>query len=159
MAYPLGSHPFDLKVSNLGKNKEKQLKKTHVIQINGLSTSHTQEFHHLHTNIHIYTLHFIHAIHISTRTCHIHHKRRVTEVWHLGHFWLSYGRCAMSGSPLGMLLGLSWREADQATSSKNLPFFIYLGVFMALLLYTIWMSHRVIPTKADYDTCGTMCHM
>ena len=32
----------------------------------------------------------------------------ITEVYHFGHFWLSYGRCTMSGSPLGMLLGLSW---------------------------------------------------
>ena len=39
IAYPLGSHPFDLKASKLGKNKEKRLKKTHVIQINRLPTS------------------------------------------------------------------------------------------------------------------------
>ena len=32
----------------------------------------------------------------------------VTEVCHFGQFWMSYGRCAMSGSPLGMLLGMSW---------------------------------------------------
>ena len=83
------------------EEQEKRLKKTHVIQLNGLSTSHTQEFKHLHTNIHIYTLHFIHDIHTSTRTCHIHHKRGVTEVCHFGHFWLSYGRSAMSGSPMG----------------------------------------------------------
>ena len=31
----------------------------------------------------------------------------VTEVCHLGHFWLSYGRCVMSGSPAGSLVGLS----------------------------------------------------
>ena len=24
----------------------------------------------------------------------------LTEVCHFGHFWLSYGRCAMSGSPM-----------------------------------------------------------
>ena len=53
-------------------------------------------FHHLHTNIHIYTLHFIHAIHISTRTCHIHHKRGVTEVCHFACFRVSYGRSATS---------------------------------------------------------------
>ena len=99
-AYPLGTHPFDLKVSNLWKNKKKQLKKTHVIQRNGLSTSHTQEFNHLHTNIHFYTLHFIHDIHISTRICHIQNKRGVTEVCRFGHFWLSYGRCATSGSTM-----------------------------------------------------------
>ena len=92
-------------------------------------TSHIQEFHHLHKHIHIYTLHFIHAIHISTRTCNIHHKRGVTEVCHFGHFWLSYGRCAMSGSLLGMLLGLSWQQADQATCSNNLPSSMFLGVY------------------------------
>ena len=67
-------------VTNLRKNKEKRLKKTYVIQINGLPTSRTQEIHH--KTIHIYTLHFIHDIHINTRTCHIHHKRGVTEVCH-----------------------------------------------------------------------------
>ena len=80
----------DLNVNNLGKNKENRLKKTHVIQINGLSTSHTHDFHHLHKNIHIhtlcFTLCFIHAIQISTRTCHINHKRGVTEVCHFAHF-------------------------------------------------------------------------
>ena len=25
----------------------------------------------------------------------------ITEVCHFGHFWLSYGRCATSGSPMG----------------------------------------------------------
>ena len=58
----------------------------------------------------------------------------LTEVCHFGHFWLSYGRCAMSGSPLGMLLGLYWQQEDQATSSENLPFFMFFGVFIAVLL-------------------------
>ena len=73
---------------------------------NGLFTSHTQDINHLHTNLHIYTLHIIHDIHISTRTCHIQHKRGVTEVCHFGHFLLSYCRCATSGSPMG------WSEAE-----------------------------------------------
>ena len=33
---------------------------------------------------------------------------KLTEVCHLGHFWLSYGRCVISGSPIGFLVGLSW---------------------------------------------------
>ena len=70
-------------------------------------------------------MHFIHDIHIGTGTCHIHHKREVTEVCHFGHFWLSYGTCSMSGLPLGVLMGLLWRQADQATSSKNLPSFMF----------------------------------
>ena len=32
---------------------------------------------------------------------------QVTEVCHLGHFWLSYDRCVMSGSPTGFLVRLS----------------------------------------------------
>ena len=46
-------------------------------------------------------------IHVSTRTCHIHHKRGVTEIWHIAHFRVSYGRCAMPGLPMGQLEGLS----------------------------------------------------
>ena len=53
------------------------------------------------------SLHII--MHASTRTFHIHHKRGVTEVWHIAHFWVSYGRCAMPGSPMGQSEGLSRR--------------------------------------------------
>ena len=45
------------------------------------------------------SLHII--VHVSTRTFHIHLKRGVTEVWHIAHFWVSYGRCAIPGSPMG----------------------------------------------------------
>ena len=49
---------------------------------------------HTHTHTHNYmSLHII--IHVSTRTCHIHHKRRVAEVWHIAQFWVSYGICAI----------------------------------------------------------------
>ena len=44
------------------------------------------------------SLHII--IHVSTRG--------VTEVWHIAHFWVSYGRCAMPGLPMGWSEGLSW---------------------------------------------------
>ena len=57
----------------------------------------------------IYTQNYIslHIImHASTRTCHIHHKRGGTEVWHIAQFWVSYGRCAMSASPMGLSEGL-----------------------------------------------------
>ena len=33
----------------------------------------------------------------------------VTEVWHIAHFWVSYGRYATPGSPIGWSEGLSWR--------------------------------------------------
>ena len=33
----------------------------------------------------------------------------VTEVWHIAHFWVSYDRCAMAGSPMVQSDGLSWR--------------------------------------------------
>ena len=25
---------------------------------------------------------------------------KLTEVWHIAHFWMSYGRCAMQGLPI-----------------------------------------------------------
>ena len=85
-------HPFDPKVSIYGN--------THVIQTNVLSTPHSS-FHHLHTQKHIPTYYNSSIIHVSTRTCHIHHKRGVTEVWHIAHFWVSYQRCATHGLPMG----------------------------------------------------------
>ena len=32
---------------------------------------------------------------------------QVAEVWHMAHFWVSYGRCTMHGSPMGRSEGLS----------------------------------------------------
>ena len=32
----------------------------------------------------------------------------LTEVWHIAHFWVSYGRCATPGLPMGQSEGLSW---------------------------------------------------
>ena len=61
-------------------------------------STHTHTHTVTHTNyIYIY-LHII--MHVSTRTCYIHHKRGVTEVWHMTHFWVSYGRCTMPGSAM-----------------------------------------------------------
>ena len=65
---------------------------------------------HTHTHRDYISLHMI--IHVSTRTCHIHHKRGLTEVWHIACFWVSYGRCAMPGLPIGWSEGLSWQWAD-----------------------------------------------
>ena len=33
----------------------------------------------------------------------------LTEVWHMAHFWVSYGRCTMPGSPMGRSEGYSRR--------------------------------------------------
>ena len=33
----------------------------------------------------------------------------LTEVWHMAHFWVSYGRCTMPGSPMGRSEGSSRR--------------------------------------------------
>ena len=57
-----------------------------------------------HTQIIYIYLHIV--LHVSTRTCYI-HKRGVTEVWHMAHFWVSYGRCTMPGSPMGRSEGFS----------------------------------------------------
>ena len=60
----------------------------HLIQVSIIYT-------HTHTHKLYISLHII--MHVSTRTCYIQHKRGVTEVWHMAHFWVSY---AMSGSPM-----------------------------------------------------------
>ena len=52
-----------------------------------------------------------HAIFLAT--LHMQHKHNdimsmsLTEVWHIAHFWVSYGRCAMFGLPMGWSEGLS----------------------------------------------------
>ena len=35
----------------------------------------------------------------------------LTEVLHMAHFWVSYGRCTMPGSPMGRSEGSSRRWA------------------------------------------------
>ena len=42
-----------------------------------------------------------------TQTCHIHHKRGVPEVCHPSTLLVSHDKCAMPGSPMGRLLGLT----------------------------------------------------
>ena len=70
--------------------------------------THTNTHTHTHTHTHNYIYIYI-IMHVSTRTCYIHHKRGVTEVWHMAHFWVSYGRCTMPGSPMGRSEGSSRR--------------------------------------------------
>ena len=36
-------------------------------------------------------------------------ETELTEVWHMAHFWVSYGRCTMPGSPMGRSEGSSRR--------------------------------------------------
>ena len=33
----------------------------------------------------------------------------LTDIWHMAHFWVSYGRCTIHGSPMGRSEGLSRR--------------------------------------------------
>ena len=42
-----------------------------------------------------------HGIHV--------HLGLITEVWYMAHFWVSYGRCTMPGSPMGRSKGSSRR--------------------------------------------------
>ena len=58
-------------------------------------------------------------MHVSTRTCYIHHKRGVTEVWHMAHFRVSNGRCTMPGSPMGRSDGLPRRWAGYVLPGRN----------------------------------------
>ena len=60
-------------------------------------------------------------MHVSTRTCYIHHKRGVTEVWHMALFWVSYGRCTMPGSQAGLLLPVKFYMAGTQASLTGSP--------------------------------------
>ena len=56
-------------------------------------------------------LHFGHLV-LSTQKCEVAiFLCLITEVWHIAHFWVSYGRCTMPGSPIGRSEGLSRRWA------------------------------------------------
>ena len=35
-------------------------------------------------------------------------KFRLTEVWHIAHFWMSYGRCTIHSLHMGWSEELSW---------------------------------------------------
>ena len=43
----------------------------------------------------------------------------LTEVWHMAHFWVSYGRCTMPGSPMGRSEGSSRRWTGQVLPARN----------------------------------------
>ena len=62
----------------------------HVFQINRLSTTPHSSFHHLHTHTHKLYISLHITMHVSTRTCYIHHKTGVT------------------GLAYGTLLGVLW---------------------------------------------------
>ena len=49
----------------------------------------------------------------------------ITEVCHLGHCWLSYGRCVMSGSPTGCLVGLH----ENGQTKQKIPEVYYMACF------------------------------
>ena len=44
---------------------------------------------------------------------------KLTEVWHMAHFWVSYGRCTMPGSPMGRSEGSSRRWTGYVLSARN----------------------------------------
>ena len=99
----------------------KELDYPHHTQVSIIYThTHTQNYISLHS-----------IIHASTRTCHIDNKRGVTEVWHIAHFWVSYGRCSMPGLPWdgqkdcpgdGQIM---W---DKREITRNMPHCMLLGV-------------------------------
>ena len=43
----------------------------------------------------------------------------VTEVWHVAHFWVSYGRCTMPGSPMVRSERLSRHWAGYVLPARN----------------------------------------
>ena len=60
----------------------------------------------------------------------------MTQVWHIAHFCISYGRCAMPGSPMGCSEGLSRRWANyvaQVGSTKKHDYLHASGTLTAVL--------------------------
>ena len=83
---------------------------------------HTLKISIIYTKIYIYQHIAFYSSYILVQG-HVTSTTRVTEVCHLGHFWLSYGRCAMSGSPTGCLVGLS----DDGQTPKKIPEVYYMA--------------------------------
>ena len=92
-----GSTPFDPNINLYGTS--------HDILTNGLLTIPHTRSHHLHTILHIPTYYY------ACKHKKMSHPTQegVTAVWHIAHFWISYGRCTMHGLPMGRSQGLSRR--------------------------------------------------
>ena len=62
-------------------------------------------------------------IHVSTRACHIHCKRGVTEVLYIARFCMSYGRCAIPGSTMVRSEGLPrrWESESRKKQQETCP--------------------------------------
>ena len=68
-------------------------------------------------------------------------SRKVTEVWHMAHFWLSYGRCTMPGSPMGRSEGLSRCWAGQVLPARNTKKNVPLHASRALMVVLPCLDH------------------
>ena len=58
-----------------------------------------------------------------------------TEVWDITHFWVSYGRCAKPGSPMGWSEGLSrhWATLEAHVGSTKIHAYLQAsGTLMAV---------------------------
>ena len=119
---------------------------------------------HRHTHTHTQLFYIISTYYVSTRAYHIHHKRGVTEVWHIAHFWVPYGRCAMPEN--------LWDSQKDCPGHKqivwsmieipgNIPLCMPLGHFWQSC--HDWITYRsvcrVVIAMIDHVTCGTISHM
>ena len=97
----------------------------------------------IYTHTHTHKLYiYLHIImHVSTRACYIHHKRGITEVWHMVHFWVSHGRCTMPGSPMGRSEGLSRRWACYVPPARNTKKNAPLHASRALIVVLLCLDH------------------
>ena len=82
----------------------------------------------------------------------------LTVVCHFAHFWLLHRRCAMSGSPIGQLVGPCRQQTDYAIQEESLPSCMLLGV--SWQVYHAWNTYRMysmaVLTMTDEITCGSM---
>ena len=68
-------------------------------------------------------------------------QSEVTEVWHMAHFWVSYGRCTMPGSPMGRSEGLSRCWAGQVLPARNTKTNVPLHASRALMVVLPCLDH------------------
>ena len=66
---------------------------------------------------------------------------RIIEVWHMAHFWVSYGRCTMPGSPMGRSEGFSRLWAGQVHPARNAKKNAPLHASRALMVVLPCLDH------------------
>ena len=69
------------------------------------------------------------------------YESQLTEVWHMAHFWVSYGRCTMPESPMGRSEGFCRRWAGKVLPARNTKKNAQLHASRALMVVLPCLDH------------------